>query len=266
MTAAGVKLRAPFKPEAIGKLPKPYRKDSERGNCPECGGYHGLPAVHLDYVGHAAVTDRLLEVDPAWTWEPVAFGPDGLPAYDKAGGLWIRLTVDGVTRFGYGDGPDPKQRIGDAIRNAAMRFGVALDLWTKDELESQVGETAPAGRPAPAVPPGETRSRPSPATRPVDADDGARRVTEAFPGATDEPTGHTPPTQRTMNKLRLTLRDAGVTDNDEVHEVVGAYVGREISSLKDLTPAEASDSIKKAEAAAKAGVARSQPPLQDEPF
>ena len=29
-----------------------------------------------------------------------------------------------------------KERIGDAIRNAAMRFGVALDLWSKEELES----------------------------------------------------------------------------------------------------------------------------------
>ena len=25
-----------------------------------------------DYVGHANVTDRLLEVDPEWTWSPVA--------------------------------------------------------------------------------------------------------------------------------------------------------------------------------------------------
>lgn len=108
-------LRKPFPPETVGKLPK--------------------AGVMLDYVGHAAITDRLLAVDPAWTWEPVAFDEHGLPAYDKAGGLWIRLTVAGVTRLGYGDGPDPKQRIGDALRNAAMRFGVALDLWSKEELE-----------------------------------------------------------------------------------------------------------------------------------
>jgi len=129
-------LRKPFPREAIGILPKPYKADSQKGQCNECGGYHGLPAVHLDFVGHAAVTDRLLSVDPAWTWEPLALDATGLPALDRSGNLWIRLTVCGVTRLGVGDGKSMKEVIGDAIRNAAMRFGVALDLWTKDELES----------------------------------------------------------------------------------------------------------------------------------
>lgn len=113
-------LREPFPPSAIGKLP--------RGN------------IMLDYVGHAATTDRLLSVDPTWVWEPVAFDEDGLPAFDGNGGLWIKLTVCGVTRYGYGDaggkkGPlAVKEAIGDAIRNAAMRFGVALDLWAKEDI------------------------------------------------------------------------------------------------------------------------------------
>lgn len=132
-------LREPFPLDAVGILPKPYKRDSQKGDCAECGGYHGLPAAHLDYVGHAAVTDRLLSVDPEWNWEPLASDVDGLPLLDAAGGMWIKLTIAGVTRLGYGDGPDPKVRIGDAIRNASMRFGVALGLWTKDELESLVG-------------------------------------------------------------------------------------------------------------------------------
>lgn len=133
-------LRVPFAAHQISKLPKPYNKDSAKGNCPECGGYHGLPAMHIDYVGHAALTDRLLDVDPAWSWEPVALGEDSLPKIDAQGGLWIRLTVLGVTRLGYGDadgktGPSAmKERIGDALRNAAMRFGAALDLWHKGDL------------------------------------------------------------------------------------------------------------------------------------
>jgi hypothetical protein len=137
------KLREPFKPEQIDKLPKPYKRDSEKGKCPECGGYHGLPAAHLDYVGHAQTTNRLLDADPTWTWAPVAFDETGLPAIDRNGGLWIRLTVGGITRLGYGDsqgktGPNAiKEAIGDAIRNAAMRFGVALDLWAKSDLHSE---------------------------------------------------------------------------------------------------------------------------------
>lgn len=144
-----VALREAFPPGTVGKLPKPYRSDSQKGQCRECGGYHGLPATHLDYVGHAAVTDRLLSVDPRWTWEPMAIDPAGLPALDRDGNLWIRLTVCGVTRIGVGDGKSMKERIGDAIRNAAMRFGVALDLWSKEELESGHAEAKAVDGPAP---------------------------------------------------------------------------------------------------------------------
>ena len=137
------KLRAEFPPERIGKLPKPTRKDNTKGNCRECGGYHGLPAVHLDYVGHAATTDRLLSVDPAWTWKPMATDEQGFPVLDKSGGLWIELTVCGVTRPGYGDGSSTKEIIGDAIRNAAMRFGVALDLWAKEDISPVAEKPTP---------------------------------------------------------------------------------------------------------------------------
>jgi hypothetical protein len=124
-------LRVPFPPEKISKKPK--------------GG------VMLDYVGHADITERLLDCDPEWNWSPCQWedgapkfviGPNGRPV-----GFWIRLTVCGVTRFGYGS-VEPnavdaeKQLIGDALRNAAMRFGVALELWSKTERSSAA--TAPA--------------------------------------------------------------------------------------------------------------------------
>lgn len=138
------RLRAPFEPHQINKLPKPYKKDAEKGNCRECGGYHGLPAAHLDYVGHAALTARLLEVDPTWSWEPLALDAAGLPTLDKDGGMWIRLTVCGVSKLGYGSadgktgGNAVKERIGDALRNAGMRFGAALELWHKGILYMDV--------------------------------------------------------------------------------------------------------------------------------
>lgn len=140
-------LRTPFPPEEIGKLPKPTTRDGKKGHCNECGGYHQLPAVHLDFVGHAAVTKRLLDVDPQWSWEPLVFGPDGLPFLDRNGGLWIKLTIAGVTRYGYGDaqgksgGNAIKEVIGDAIRNGAMRFGVALDLWHKGSFAEEADDT-----------------------------------------------------------------------------------------------------------------------------
>lgn len=177
-------LREPFEKRHITKLPKPTKRDNPKGKCNECGGWHGLPAVHLDYVGHAAVTDRLLESDPQWTWEPFSLS-DGLPAFDKTGGLWIKLTVCGVTRLGYGHaenstnngvGSREKEVIGDAIRNAAMRFGAALDLWHKGDLHGDgdeeneydappkkqnipVAKPKPA-QPAPVVAPVETENVP----------------------------------------------------------------------------------------------------------
>lgn len=135
-------LRVPFPANQISKLPKPKSKDAVKGHCNVCGGWHGLPAVHLDYVGHAALTDRLLDADPMWAWEPLTMSPDGLPVFDGFGGMWIKLTVCGVTRLGYGDAGDKnganavKEVIGDALRNAAMRFGAALDLWHKGDLHA----------------------------------------------------------------------------------------------------------------------------------
>jgi hypothetical protein len=144
-------LRKPFPDHQISKLPKPTRQQTEivkadfkKGiRCQICGTRHHPDVVHLDYVGHAALTDRLLDADVNWTWEPLAYTPEGLPLFDKTGGLWIKLTICGVTRLGYGHAADSsfkeigsreKEVIGDALRNAGMRFGAALDLWHKGDL------------------------------------------------------------------------------------------------------------------------------------
>lgn len=141
-------LRVPFEAHQISKLPKPTKKQTEEVRadykkgvrCQICGGWHHPDVIHLDYVGHAALTDRLLDCDKNWSWEPVSFDQNGSPFLDKNNGLWIRLTICGVTRLGYGHpdgktgGDAVKEAIGDALRNAAMRFGAALDLWHKGDL------------------------------------------------------------------------------------------------------------------------------------
>lgn len=148
-----ITMRTPFPAHQIGKLAKGSKAQTqcaanEKANCAVCGGWHHPKMIHLDYVGHAALTDRLLDVDPDWVWEPLAFR-DGLPAFDSTGGLWIKLTVSGTTRLGYGNAPTSeykevgsreKEVIGDALRNAAMRFGAALDLWHKGDLHLPDGE------------------------------------------------------------------------------------------------------------------------------
>jgi hypothetical protein len=111
-------------PKIVGKLPK--------------GG------IQLDFVGHADVTKMLIEIDSEWTWEPTAFDVNGLPAYRVENGMahmagW--LTVQGVRRLGIGsvahNKPDLlKELVSDFIRNSAMRFGICLSLWTKQEWDN----------------------------------------------------------------------------------------------------------------------------------
>jgi len=106
----------------------------------------------LDYLGHAALTEILLRVDPTWRWDFVARDENGSPIIDRDSngrpiGMWLRLTVLGQNRYGYGsvdpssrqgDGDRIKELIGDGLRNAAMRFGIALDLWSKADLSASI--------------------------------------------------------------------------------------------------------------------------------
>ena len=123
-------------PKIVGKLPK--------------------AGMQLDFVGHADVTKMLIEIDPEWTWEPTAFDANGLPAYRVENGMahmagW--LTVQGVRRLGIGsvthNKPDLlKELISDFIRNSAMRFGICLALWTKQEWDDNPHVTTkPAPKP-----------------------------------------------------------------------------------------------------------------------
>lgn len=163
------RLREPFGPEHVGKLPRSTCRDCQRSpakvcqqhkkeKCSTCGHYITTRHIDLDYVGHGAVTARLLDVDPTWNWEPLAWDSAGMPSFVYGGEddkhpveFWIRLTVGGVTRLGVGTcepGTDdaPKVLIGDALRNAAMRFGVALDLWIRGHAEDDEAHTATAER------------------------------------------------------------------------------------------------------------------------
>lgn len=190
-------LRQPFPANQISKLPKESKAQADERkanracaiNCTVCGGWHHKNAVHLDYVGHAALTDRLLDADLTWTWEPLAMGDGGLPVMDEMGGMWIKLTVCGVTRLGYGHagtktgGDAIKEVIGDALRNAAMRFGAALELWHKGDLHA---EPEPEKAPAPDAMPAEVIADwCAYITEAATSDDVKARAEEAMSAATE---------------------------------------------------------------------------------
>jgi len=130
-------------PKIVGKLPK--------------GG------AQLDFVGHADITRILIEVDPCWRWLPIGW-EDGRPKIHVENGIatmWGELTLLGQARLGVGscraDKQDlDKELVSDFLRNAAMRFGIALSLWTKQEWEDLGGKpSAPAPKVIPARKPAE---------------------------------------------------------------------------------------------------------------
>lgn len=170
-----LRLMEPFQPEQIGQLPRVIcptcsdknKRCAEPGHreekCKTCHAYVSNKHIHIDYVGHADVTERLLKVDPYWSWEPYALDEAGLPVLDvdrfgSPVGMWIRLTVCGMTRPGYGSVPSNqrdavKVLIGDALRNAAQRFGVALAQWQKGDRDNPAAENAVADPGRRAAPP-----------------------------------------------------------------------------------------------------------------
>lgn len=121
-------------PKIVGKLPKGGRQ--------------------LDFVGHADVTKFLLEIDPHWSWVPIEW-KDGRPAIHIENGMatmWGELRLLGQARLGVGSveakkADLDKELVSDFLRNAAMRFGICLSLWTKqewDDIESASRQPAPA--------------------------------------------------------------------------------------------------------------------------
>jgi hypothetical protein len=143
-------------PKIVGKLPK--------------GG------TQLDFVGHADITRILIEIDPHWRLVPIAWD-NGRPAMHVVNGMvtcWFEMTLLGTARLAVGTAkentPDCDKIVyGDALRNGAMRYGISLSLWTKQEWEDL--NTHPAPAPAPRQT-GQS-AKPAPkaeASAPVDLD------------------------------------------------------------------------------------------------
>jgi hypothetical protein len=126
--------------------------------------------IALDYVGHAEITRILCSVDPTWYWEPFEI-KDGRPATTTANGMvsmWGRLVLLGTERIGVGtvkhDKPDlDKELVSDFLRNAAMRFGIALSLWSKQEWEDLKAPQASPQTPSQPSPKARTAPQPKPA-------------------------------------------------------------------------------------------------------
>lgn len=200
--------------DALATLPERFAK-------PDPDTLATLPkgGANLLYMGHAEVTLALLEADPCWTWEPLAFDASGLPMIDVQGNrltMWGYLTVCGLRRLCVGTcearkGDPEKELIGDLLRNGAMRFGIGTKLWSKateaDPASSSAGGYKRGGA-----------AQPAPASAPRNA-----------AGVTDAQ----------IKKMQATFTECGIKDRAGKLAYIAAVVDREVESSKDLTKAEA---------------------------
>lgn len=175
-------LRAPF-PDHVHK----FRIGSTWGN--RSGGRSGRPLVYIDA---RDVMDRLDEIVGPGGWE------DRIRPTNVAGAFVCELTILGVTKSAVGqagDGESEKEKSGesDALKRAAVKFGVGrylynIDLPPVDLVEKNGKYDLPGGRdwrPAgsiarfisgrreAAAPP---RPAPAPAAGPASAGEGAPLV------------------------------------------------------------------------------------------
>ena len=113
--------------------------------------------INLSYVSHAEITRILIDIDPLWNWQPVAW-QDGRPTTHEANGMvtmWATLTLLNKSLIGVGsvraDKPDyEKELVGDFLRNAAMRFGICLSLWSRQDRDQAT--TTPIRQPSASHP------------------------------------------------------------------------------------------------------------------
>lgn len=108
-----------------------------------------------DYVNHAVVTDRLNRVlgEDGWTFEILhreTFNDDkGVP---HCVGVTVRLTIGDIFRDEVGTvgrqsnyGDELKACVSDAVKRAAMRFGVGIQLWHKLPGDDEPSSPVPRG-------------------------------------------------------------------------------------------------------------------------
>jgi len=180
--------------------------------------------INLAYVSHADITKILIEVDPAWSWQPVAWD-NGRPAIHVENGtatMWAYLTLLGKTMVGVGsvraDKQDlDKELVGDFLRNAAMRFGIALSLWSKQDWSDNTTITS-----LPAVQ--------------------AKRAEEAKPYVQNHPAKGVP----SPKVVRDFVQDSEPTP-DEIAEIAAQFNATPVQNITPITKPVASSGGKASE-------------------
>lgn len=210
-------LAMPFDEKTIGIKVQSFSKDRTK-------------AMLVAYVQHTDCYSRIEQVDPNWTSEITQV----LPIGDTVN-VRVKLTIKGVSRENAGEGDDLKSATSDAIKRAAMLFGVSRYLYDADTVWVPYHEQNDrfrtftyadyknAARPGQSIAPtGPTLVPPAPQSGPKPA-----------PKAAEKSEEYSPP--KTKVELGKAIFDAkkqlSITD-----EVLASWVSDEFKkSARDLT-------------------------------
>lgn len=113
--------------EALAVLTKPF-PDNELSVKVQSLSKNKDKAMLCLYISHTDVAKRLDEVDPGWMFETKFIGTVSSDAVTVEGAL----TVCGVKRVGVGCGDDAKSAYSDALKRAAVLFGVGRHLYDQE--------------------------------------------------------------------------------------------------------------------------------------
>lgn len=118
-------LEAPFPADVIGIKVQSFTKDRTK-------------AMLVAYLQHTDVYRRLEEVDPSWASSCTQLEqvinkevPAGKDSFFLAK---VAITLKGITRENVGEGDEPKGALSDALKRAAMLFGVGRYLYDSETV------------------------------------------------------------------------------------------------------------------------------------
>jgi len=186
------------------------------------------------YIDARTVLDRLDEVVGPGHWqdsyEIIADRQDGERRLVE---VRCRLTIMGITKEDVGEGDSAKAAFSDALKRAAVKFGVGRYLYRLPKVwadldqygnikDREAVKAKLLGLSAPPAESGSAREAPPPSgERPAPSD------------------GPSPAQLRFIHKL---WKEMGA-EGDDIHEYASAVLGREITSLNELSRQEASKLI-----------------------
>ncbi len=152
------------------------------------------------------------------------------------------LTLLGVTKEDVGEGNSLKAAFSDALKRAAVKFGVGRYLYRLPKVWADLDERGNIKNPEAvkrALLGGEAERAPSPEDRPSPRPSSSAQS----PSSGQSATSNAGVTEAQLRYIHRLWKEMG--GGDDLNDYVSAFVGREVSSLNELSRREASELIER---------------------